>query len=272
MGFRRPYLPPPPDEAEGFYFKPAFRKYFRSEYHHSPTSITIEDIKNFLNILYEGKNLTIARYNDGEWAFGLNIGFAENRASEKHKGSEHLVFNTAKRLIQIINSHPEYHISIDSYSLITPNFKDHVEPYLKQVNQIGSGIFNVWSMYTGFKDLFEIFNQRKTLVVGPQELENLPFNTDYITTHPTQEIYYPDKTISKIKTYLKKNYQPNMVILYSCGFTSKIAIDYFYNIYKNDITQLDMGASLNPFVGFSNRPWHKYIIKQIESEKFLNTE
>jgi len=272
MGFRRPFLPPPPDEAEGFYFKPAFRKYFKGGFHDPHTSIKIENIKEFSNILYKGKNLTIARYNDGEWAFGLNIGFAQNRAHQKHKGSEHLVFNTAKRLIQIINSYPKYYISVDSYSLITPGFKDHVEPYLRQINQIGSGVFNVWSMFTGFKDLFEIFNQRKTLVVGPQELENLPFNADYIATHPTQEIYYPDKTIDQIKKYLKKNYQPNMVIIYSCGFTSKIAIDYFYSIYGNGITQLDMGASLNPFVGFENRPWHQYIIKQIESEELLNEE
>jgi hypothetical protein len=77
------------------------------------------------------------------------------------------------------------------------------------------------------------------------------------------------KTWSTIVEYLNKNFEENMIIVYSCSFIAKYCIDEVYKIYKTRLTQLDMGASLNPYISFNNRPWMEKIILELNEKNYF---
>lgn len=234
-------------------------------------NISFNEIDEISSGLSVGKNYTIMRFNDGEWAFSNNYQpYIQKRLKLLHTGEDaELSLKYGGRLLKkIIEDEPEYMVSIDSQSYSHKEYKKYLNRDIdKFKNVIGGGIFNLWSLYTGFNDLFKIFEERNTLVVGPDYLQDLPFKSSFITLDSVTAIYDIQKNVWQIIRYLDKHYKPNMVIIYSCSFIAKVAIDEIYKIYGDTITQLDMGASLNPFVGISNRPWHDFIIKNTKINK-----
>jgi len=219
--------------------------------------------------LQNGKNYTIMRFNDGEWAFAYNFEpYINQRLKLLHTSPEApLCLKYAGRLLRkLVNGKPEYMVSMDSWSRTKRPFLKYVNTHIhKFKNVIGGGIFNLWSLNTGFVDLFNILDNRNTLVVGPDYLRGLPFQAEHITFDNVTAIYDIQKHVWEIIRWLDKNYKPNMVIVYSCSFIAKIAIDEIYKIYGNTITQLDIGAAFNPFVGIHNRPWHQLMIDKLNN-------
>ena len=61
----------------------------------------------------------------------------------------------------------------------------------------------------------------------------------------------------KIERNLAENIESteDPVILYACSVTGKMAISKMFFKYEN-ITQLDIGANLDPYAGMACRPWH----------------
>jgi len=251
------------------YFKTAYEKY-KKHVTHGELNIPVDKIDEFSEILKSGENITISRFNDGEWAFSLDIKhWVDMKIKENHPTAETQLRYAGILLKEVIDARPEYYMSVDSFSLTDDRFKNQVKPYLDNFsNRIGGGIFNIWSLYTGFKDLFDVFKKRNILLVGPDFLSKLPFNKHHIKTDPKIAIYNVQKHVYEIIRYLDKHYEPNMVIIYSCSFIAKVAIFEINKIYGNSLTQLDMGASLNPYVEYDNRPWFKEMINQLNSENF----
>lgn len=233
----------------------------------SEHNIKLEEIYSFREKLSNNHNITISRFNDGEWIFMLKIEPYFSQKRKKYPSQE--ILHSSERLLEIINNQPEYNISIDTFSLNDRKISKKIQPYLPKIkNRIGSGIFNIWSINTSFTDLFSIFDVRKTIVVGPEFLSNLPFNIQkHILTDLKESVNFPDRTIEELLKYLGDNFEENMIILYSCSFTAKLCIDNLYKKYGNKITQLDMGASLAPFAGVSIRPWHDVMIQEINEMK-----
>jgi UDP-N-acetylglucosamine acyltransferase len=257
-----------------FYFDEAYKKY-KKYAKNDEFNINIDQIDKFSNALRDGENLTIMRFNDGEWAFSYDIAhYISSRLKIKHttEGAEIDLRYAGRLLKRIVESNPEYYVSVDSNSLTNLKFKEVIDEHIdKFTNRIGGGVFNIWSLYTGFNDLFDIFKQRKMLVVGPEFLNKLPFKKDHIVLDEITAVYDTQKYAHEVLRYLDKNYEPNMIIVYSCSFIAKVAINEIYNIYGDDITQLDMGASLNPYVGYSNRPWHELMITKLTNDDFYKS-
>ena len=269
MGTRRiiSQSSPPPEHLK-YYFQNAFKKYYNFRWE---KTISIEKIEEYSNKLLGGDNITISRFNDGEWAYALDIdSWKTALMKNRNKGYEDILYKEGQKLLQIIESTPQYLISIDRASLTQDLSQEKVIPYVKNLNFIGSGVFNIWSLYTGFKDLFKVFNQRKTIVIGPEFLKDLPFKFTYYKIPLKRVNYEIDSHVKEIEKLVKTIWESNMVIIYSCSFLAKISLDNLYQKYGDKITQLDMGASLNPFVGYSNRPWHDEIITQLKKQNTPN--
>jgi hypothetical protein len=252
------------------YFKKAYEKYLQ----YTPErkfNASLERIQSISTGLQNGENYTIMRFNDGEWAFAFEFQpYINQRLETLHTSPEApLCLKYAGRLLRkVINGSPEYMVSIDSFSRTKKPFVKFVNNNIhKFKNVIGGGIFNIWSLYTGFEDLFDILSKRNTLVVGPEFLEKLPFDAEYIKINNVTAVYDIQKNVWELIRYLDKHYTPNMVIVYSCSFVAKIAIDEIYKIYGDTITQLDVGAALNPFVGVTDRPWHKLMLNKLNSKQ-----
>jgi hypothetical protein len=251
-------------------FREAYNEYLK----YTPNiqyNSSFELIDELSNKLKNGENITISRFNDGEWAFMFNhISYINARLTKLHTSADAklCLSYTARLLNKILNNEPDYFVSIDSRSRTELPFKKWVDANIyKFKNVIGGGVFNIWSLYTGFDDLFNIFTYRDVLIVGPNYLKRLPIDADYITFDSVTAIYDTQKNVCNIIRYLDNNYKKNMIIIYSCSFIANVAIDEIYKIYGNNITQLDMGASLNPFVGISNRFWHDLMIAKIKNKK-----
>jgi len=252
-------------------FKIAYEKY--QPYMYKGT-VSFEQIKTFSAMLSRGGNITISRFNDGEWAFMLKIPrMMDNIVKRRHPNNRVDLMNSGVLLKKVIDSKPSYMISIDKFSLTHGEFKMPVLQAIKGIkNRIGSGVFNIWAMWTGFEDLFEILKNRKVLLVGPEEMKNLPIKADHIVTDRHKSVYKPMAEVERIEEYMANNYRPNMVILYSCSFTAKIAIHEMHNKYGNKITQLDLGASIVPFYGQTQRPWSKQIFEHLQEIGYIKYE
>lgn len=234
-------------------------------------TISLNEIDDLSSKFLRGENFTIARYNDGEWIIGLKIPpfFGQKQKMRLQTTSNEdwvKIVKTGNQLIEIIKQSPQYYISVDAFSLSNPTLKSYILPFFDNLNlTLGGGIFNIWSFYTGFADLFSEFNRRHVILVGPKYLKSLPFDIkQHIETHPTLDVTDPYLTLEKIIKYCELVQDKNIVIVYSCSFTAKIAIHKLYSIYNNSITQLDFGASLMPFSKRCNRPWHKTMINEIK--------
>jgi hypothetical protein len=253
-----------------FHFKSAFQKYIELGFY-DETSIPFETIDNLFNKIKNFDNFSLMRFNDGEWAFSYNIeNFVNNRIEITHRDNKkNELLESGKILKKIIESKPEYIISVDNFSKTNEDFKYIVFQKTKELNLINGGIFNLWSMYRGFQELFQIFNERKVLLVGTEMLEKLPFKKHHIKTKKYEGVYDLETPKNEVVEYLNENFEENMIIVYSCSFIAKYCIDEVYKIYKTKLTQLDMGASLNPYISFNNRPWITDIIFQLNRENYF---
>jgi hypothetical protein len=255
-------------DRDKIYFKSAFQKYFSGGFY-DDNSISYEEVDELFTKIKNNNNFSLMRFNDGEWAFSYGIASFIESKIKKRLGYETELLESGKILKNIIESKPEYLISIDSLSKRHKDFKDIVDEKSNGLNLVPSGVFNLWCIYRGFEELFEVFNERKVLLVGPEMLEKLPFKKHHIKTKKYEGVYDLETPKNEVVEYLNKNFEENMIIVYSCSFIAKYCIDEVYKIYKTRLTQLDMGASLNPYISFNNRPWMEKIILELNEKNYF---
>lgn len=255
-------------DVNKFYFKSAIEKYISFGFLDESDIQPLDLINNLLSKIKSFDNFSLMRFNDGEWGFAYNIEpFVSHRLKiTKRESERNKLIESGKILKNIIQSKPEYLISIDNFS--KTRFEDIIFTNSRELNLVNGGIFNLWCMYRGFEELFEVFNQKNVLLVGPEMLEKLPFKKNHIITNKSSGVYDLETPKNEVIEYLNKNFEENMIIIYSCSFIAKYCIDEVYKIYKTKLTQLDMGASLNPYISFNNRPWFTDIIHQLNKEDY----
>ena len=251
-----------------FYFKSAIEKYISLGFLDESDTHPLDLINNLFNKIKSFDNFSIMRFNDGEWGFAYNIEpyLSERLKITNRENDKDKLIKSGKILKNIIQNKPEYLISIDSFSKI--HFKDVISTNITGLNLVNGGVFNIWCMYRGFDELFKIFNERTVLLVGPEMLEKLPFKKHHIRTNQSDGVYDLESPKNEVIEYLNKNFEENIIIIYSCSFIAKYCIDEVYKIYNTKLTQLDMGASLNPYVSFNNRPWFTDIINQLNEKDY----
>ena len=59
----------------------------------------------------------------------------------------------------------------------------------------------------------------------------------------------------KIRQFISNNDNP--IIVYSASIATNIIIDELYGEYKNSITQIDLGSTLDPHAGVISRSGHR---------------
>ncbi len=230
-------------------------------------TIKREKILELSNKFTSGENLTIARYNDGEWAYMLRIQPELEASIRKRKHDRNKILNEANKLLEIIKSEPNYYISVDHVSLTHSRFKGKVTPYFNKMKKpLKGGIFNMWSFVTGFEDLFSEFRRRKVLMVGPPSMKNLPIIADLIPVPQEHVAYQTERLVQEMEEWMDNNFQENMVIIYSCAFTAKVALHHFHQKYGDRISQFDMGAAIAPFIGRHDRPWHHAVSGELKKK------
>jgi len=122
---------------------------------------------------------------------------------------------------------------------------------------INSIVFMHMYVYHGLNALFEALSNRSVIIVGPNHLKNLNFpciEKHHIVTALTHSWEHHADYETPLIELLKKVENP--VILYAASVTGKMLFSKMFFEYSN-ITQIDVGAALDPYCGVISRPWHK---------------
>jgi hypothetical protein len=130
---------------------------------------------------------------------------------------------------------------------------------------IPATLFSYMTVSGKMEEFFDLLNttNRPVIVVGPPhtaQLQDLNVSnhivTDLIKSWKKQD-EVENELNQIILNYVNDNKSP--IILYGCAVTGKMAISKNYLLYGDKITQLDVGANLDPYCGVSSRPWHSEI-------------
>lgn len=212
----------------------------------------LENIKN-------GKNFSFVRYGDGEWGMILKKPQDWYIRMGKNWGPE--IYAAADEMRQIILSHPKYIIGMQPSGLSRMK-EDVLDLVGNYDNLVNANIFHIKSEQGDIQDFFDLLKQRNVILVGTRflgKLKEFPFQ--HVVTAEESVWKHNDDLKKQIEEAIQKTKDP--VILYSASFSSKILIDYFYNQYQDNITQIDTGSLFDPYVGLLSRSYHTGVIKRL---------
>jgi len=155
-----------------------------------------------------------------------------------------------KRLKDIFYSNPNYMMGIGSITVKyhrdkLPDYDWHHAAALPDAS-IKDRMVNFRAV------LMDRFN---VIMIGNSDLSPLPFIDNMIHIPEVNAWTQYDDALSLIKMFIDdSNIHP--VILLSCGMMAGIMIDDLYNKYGNDITCIDTGSVLDPYVNKKTRGYH----------------
>jgi hypothetical protein len=211
--------------------------------------------KYFLDCLENNKNFTYVRYNDGELDLisKKNPGF--NQILERWGLS---IEDHSEKLKNILSSKIEYYIGLCPGYI--KNRTDLLESIIhRETKIIPTNIFEITDV-NKLEILGEILKKRDTILVGPDYLNKLGFQKNHIET----PIEYAWDKINILKIEIEKSIKEykDPVILYSCSIATNILCDYIFEKFRDNVTQIDIGSSFDPFCGVFSRTNHDKIMKQ----------
>jgi hypothetical protein len=216
----------------------------------------------YSDILYKlenGENFSFVRYGDGEFGIIFKNELFTNHLL-KRWGDSLIPFSDVLR--KVVESKPKYYFGVQdlAYSLWSKDIDDMIEGIDSCVN---SDIFHRRSGTNTISDFFEVLSKRNVVIVGPEYLKDIPLFKIYghiITPeyHVWNEI---DSIKYSIRSFINENADGNkLVFLYSCSIVTNILIDIFS---AEDITQIDTGSLLDPYVGVNSRAYHVDVLGRL---------
>lgn len=232
----------------------------------APFHPSLDDMTTFnhlMDLLQKKQSFHIARYNDGEWVWMLNIPpYYEIylRTYGGNKGD-----NISEKLLKIINSRPSYYIGVGSTTRAgkgsISSKKDEINTKLAKLEKLVYGdIFNTATIKLGIEALLHPLRERYVVTVGPEYMKKLNISDTHISVLPEYCWVEMDQIEKKLNTCLKGCLEQQPVILYACSLLAKYLIDVNYHLFENNITQLDLGSCIDPWCGRITRPWHHFLI------------
>ena len=196
------------------------------------------------------KHFSFARYNDGEW--GIILEKQPHYDTIKRRWGIPLNELTYK-LKSIVEKPLEYFVGIP-HKLVMGWFEDIESVINPNIKPINSEIIHS-RPFKEFKDFLELLKTKNTLLVGPKYLSVLNFFRSHTIT-PEKFVWdHTENLMSEIRQFINNNNDP--IIIYSASIATNIMIDELYGEYKNSITQIDLGSTLDPHAGVLSRSGHR---------------
>ena len=157
------------------------------------------------------------------------------------------------KLKSIVEKPLEYFVGIPP-SLYRGWFEDIESVINPNIKPINSEILHS-RPFKEFKDFLKLLKTKNTLLVGPEYLNSLNFFSDH-TVIPEKFVWdHTENIMVKIRQFISNNDNP--IIVYSASIATNIIIDELYGEYKNSITQIDLGSTLDPHAGVISRSGHR---------------
>jgi hypothetical protein len=232
---------------------------------HNPNLADFRQFEHLVERLKAKQPFQIARYNDGEWIFTLQIEPYYTRCITAHNHDPQEVAEISKKMLSVIDSRPPYYIGIDSSTLaLTGSILPVKNIFLEKIaplNTVYGEIFNAATVMYGIDVLIKPLQDRWVLTVGPEYMKKLKISENHVAV-PLNNCWNQVEPIQKqIQEILAYHLDKKPVIVYSCSMLAKWLIDVFYRQFGDAITQLDIGSCIDPWCGIVSRPWHNALLK-----------
>ncbi len=214
----------------------------------------------FIKNLEENIHFSFSRYGDGEWALILKKDPVFSRLKIRW-GND--IEETGNILRECILSKPEYYVGIQP--LAVRMFGDEILNFLPEdIILCNSDIFHKSSMKDRIDIFFNVLKNRNVVIIGPEYLKTFSY---FSFTHIVSQDTHVWRFIPKLKSSIIQSIKDleNPVLLYSSSLATKIIIHELYPLFKN-ITQIDTGSLLDPYVGVNSRKYHSEIIDRINGK------
>jgi hypothetical protein len=219
---------------------------------------------DFHHKIENSENFSFARYNDGEW--GLILKKNPNYSLICERWGEEMS-KQGEILKEIVNNPVDYYIGISPWVL--KNWLDEVLENSSNHNMmINSHIFHDLSKEK-LLNFLNLLKQRNTILVGPKYLSELGFFKEHVVT-PEEFVWdHIDGILPKLDKVV--NRYKNPVVIYSASIATNSFINKLYLKYKDKITQIDIGSTLDPYCGVASRSGHYKFMKDenIEIKKIV---
>jgi hypothetical protein len=212
------------------------------------------DFNDLISKIKNYENFSFSRFGDGEF----NCAFGKlGRNCDEHE----YFSDMSIELLKILSRGTDYIIGIQNLGYTI--WKNKIDEF-NNLNYCNSDIIHNASIKNNLNLFFESIKGRGIILVAPK------YFSDFEKLKPNTHIIIPEKNcwLSKNEIFeeIKNHVKKDSVILYSASMMSNILIDLLYNIYSNNITQIDCGSVFDPYMGINKRKYHQSIIDRVNNE------
>lgn len=215
--------------------------------------MTIEEI---IFKLKSNENFTFARYGDGEINAVLGV-------TGKNTDGHNYYKDMGVRLRDIIKSKPDYVMGLQN--LVQHLRKDDInfKELIQGIDWVNSDVIHYSSIRkNNLEGLFQALTDRDIIIVGNIDMAGIhgkihgkDSSWEHIVINKENcWIQYKD-VLNLIRDAVSKD----VVILYCASMMSEVLIDDLYNLFGDEITQIDIGSAFDPYVGKITRSYHRSI-------------
>jgi hypothetical protein len=165
------------------------------------------------------------------------------------------------RLLKVIKSKPKYIMGLQNLVQRTRKDDKDFHELIEGIEWVDSDIMHRQSIRYGLKDLFQVLQTRNLVLIANENLQEIASylyseNTDdlmHLIISPVDSWLEYDDVLKRLLQIIHKD----DVILYCSGMMTEVLIDDIYKIYKDDVTQIDIGSLFDPYCGVKSRSYMK---------------
>lgn len=206
--------------------------------------------KQMIIDLNNRRNFTFSRFGDGEFNCILGVN------GENTDG--HLYYSDlGESLKRVIKSKPSYYMGLQNMVKRIRGDQDEFKELTKGIHWHDADIIHHQSIKYGLDDLFTVLKSREVILVGNPDIQM----NGYLSLTEKIDIQKENAWLDYYVTFneIQKTIEENDVILYCAGMMTEVLMDDLFNIYKNEITQIDIGSAFDPYNGIISRSYHKHL-------------
>lgn len=213
----------------------------------------------YLTWIKERKPFSFSRFGDGEANAILG------RPGANCDGHEYFP-DMGAQLAKILRDYPPYQVGIQQHALRTiPEFGQWLvdNDLDSDLNFENADVWHHASIKEEFHRFFEAIQNRAVLLVGPHSLTKMNIHAYWVEV-PERNCWQSfDAIMRGIDNYI--DYAD--IVLFSASMPAKIMIHELFSRCGQTKTLLDMGSVFMPYVGISNRSYHRKIIERLNGGK-----
>jgi hypothetical protein len=177
-----------------------------------------------------------------------------------------MYFDTlGKSLRDVVKSKPNYYLGMQSLAMNIMG--ETITGFLNKegisdIDWSNADILHRASIRGELKSFFEAIETTDNVVlVAPEYMQGM-INVTKIDRHvvvPEKNCWNDYNTINYATSKMinRMRQQGNLVVLFCCGMPANVLIDDMYNQYGQEVTLIDVGSLLDPYVGRHTRTYHK---------------